>query len=46
MEFESSVAGEKVVETELFYSIFLEDIPVINDVHQADFTLNYVATRA
>jgi len=38
-----SVAGEKLVETKLFPSILLEDIPILNDVNQADFTLNYIA---
>jgi len=41
-----SVAVEKLVETELFSRVFLEDAPVLNDVHQTDFTLNYVAARA
>ena len=41
-----TVTGEKLIETKLFPSIFLEDIPVLNDVYQADFTLNYVAASA
>ncbi len=38
-----SVAGEKLIETKLFPSTLLEDIPILNNVYQANFTLNYVA---
>jgi hypothetical protein len=34
------------VKPKLFSSILLEDIPILNDVYQADFTLNYVAAEA
>jgi len=40
-----SIAGKKLVETKLFACVFFEDIPILNDVYQADFTLNYVAAR-
>jgi hypothetical protein len=43
LNFERFDVGEKLVETKLFSSILLEDVPVLNDVYQADFTLNYVA---
>jgi len=40
-----SVSGEKLVEPKLFACVFFEDIPILNDVYQADFTLNYVTAR-
>jgi hemerythrin superfamily protein len=38
-----AVAFKKLVETQLSSGVFFEDIPILNDVYQADFTLNYVA---
>jgi hypothetical protein len=36
-----TVAGKKLIETKLFTSIFLEDIPILNNVYQTGFTLTY-----
>jgi hypothetical protein len=33
----------EAVETSLFSGILLENTPILNDIYQADFTLNYVA---
>ena len=41
--FKHAVASEKLIEAELFTRIFFEDIPVLNEVYQTDFTLNYVS---
>ena len=42
-DFKVAVAFEKLIKTQLSSSVFFEDIPILNDVYQADFTLNYVA---
>ena len=38
-----AIAFEKLIEPQLSSSVFLEDIPILNNIYQADFTLNYVA---
>jgi hypothetical protein len=34
-----AVAFEKLIETQLFTGVFLEDIPILNDINQFVFTL-------
>jgi len=41
-----AVVLQELVEPELLAGIFFEDLPVLNNIDQTDFTLNYVAARA
>jgi hypothetical protein len=40
LEFDFSVVGEELVETQLFPSILLKDSPILNYIYQAYVTLN------